>query len=91
MIDNTQITNYLQVMSKEWENDTKIYPVDKTWSLSQVDKNSLNTLIPLASLLPLRRGGREPLTINTATPPQSPRRARWRQHLSRLGDDNLQE
>jgi hypothetical protein len=27
MIDNTQITNYLQIMSKEWENDTKIYPV----------------------------------------------------------------
>jgi hypothetical protein len=27
MIDNTQFTNYLQVMSKEWENDTKIYPV----------------------------------------------------------------
>jgi hypothetical protein len=26
-IDNTQITNYLQVMSKSWENDTKIYPV----------------------------------------------------------------
>jgi hypothetical protein len=27
MIDNTQITNYLQIMSKEWENDTKIYHV----------------------------------------------------------------
>jgi hypothetical protein len=27
MIDNTQITSYLQVMSKEWENDTEIYPV----------------------------------------------------------------
>jgi hypothetical protein len=27
MIDNKQITNYLQVMSKEWKNDTKIYPV----------------------------------------------------------------
>jgi hypothetical protein len=27
MIDNTQITNYLQVMSKEWENDTEIYLV----------------------------------------------------------------
>jgi hypothetical protein len=27
MIDNTQITNYLQLMSKEWENDTEIYPV----------------------------------------------------------------
>jgi hypothetical protein len=26
MIDNTQITNYLQVMSKEWGNDTEIYP-----------------------------------------------------------------
>jgi hypothetical protein len=25
MIDNTQITNYLQVISKEWENDTEIY------------------------------------------------------------------
>jgi hypothetical protein len=27
MIDNTQITNYLQVMSKGWENDIEIYPV----------------------------------------------------------------
>jgi hypothetical protein len=27
MIDNTQITNYLQVISKEWENDTEIYLV----------------------------------------------------------------
>jgi hypothetical protein len=27
MIDNTQITNYLQVMSKEWENDTEIFLV----------------------------------------------------------------
>jgi hypothetical protein len=26
-IDNTQITNYLQVMSKRWENDTEIYLV----------------------------------------------------------------
>jgi hypothetical protein len=24
-IDNTQITNYLQVMSKKWENNTEIY------------------------------------------------------------------
>jgi hypothetical protein len=27
MIDNTQITNYLYVMSKEWENDIEFYPV----------------------------------------------------------------
>jgi hypothetical protein len=26
-IDNTQFTNYLHVMSKRWENDTKIYPM----------------------------------------------------------------
>ena len=52
---------------------------DTTWSLSQVDKKSLNTSIPLMSPLPLRRGRREPLTINTAASPQSSWRARRRQ------------
>jgi hypothetical protein len=37
------------------------------------------------------RGGREPLTINTVTPPQSSRRARRREHPSRLRGGNLQE
>jgi hypothetical protein len=48
-------------------------------TLSQADKKSLNTSISLMSHLPLRRGRREPLTINTATSPQSSSRARRRQ------------
>jgi hypothetical protein len=48
-----------------------------------------NTSIPLASPLPLRRGRREHLIINTVSPPQSSRRARRRQHISRLGGSNL--
>jgi hypothetical protein len=43
------------------------------------------------SPLPLRRGRREPLTIEIAAPPQSSWRARRRQHPSRLGGGNLQE
>jgi hypothetical protein len=48
-------------------------------------------LISIMSPLPLRRGRREPLTIDTAAPPQSSWRARRRQHPSRLGGGNLQE
>jgi hypothetical protein len=66
MIGNTQITNYLQVMSKEWNSSSHLLLYqDTTWSLSQVDKNSLNISITLALPLLLWRGGREPLTINT--------------------------
>jgi hypothetical protein len=57
---------------------------DTAWSLSQVDRNPLNTSIPLASPLPLRWGRNEPLTINSAAPPQSSRRARQRQYPSCL-------
>ena len=116
MIDNTQITNFLQVMSKEWENDTEIYPVVSVICRSPLIHVDVEFKLPLAplsrhglifetsgqeltqyldstivSLLSLRRGGREPLIINTVAPPQSSRRARWRQHPSRLGGGNLQE
>jgi hypothetical protein len=49
---------------------------DTSWSLSQVDKETLNTSDPLASPLLLQRGKREPLTISSAALLKSSRRAR---------------
>jgi hypothetical protein len=53
MIDNTQITNYLQVISKEWENDTEIYLVVSVicWSpLIHVEVEFKISLAPLSRL-----------------------------------------
>jgi hypothetical protein len=53
-IDKTQITNYLQVMSKRWENDTEIYPVVSVICRSPIIHVEVEFKLPLA---PLSRHG----------------------------------
>jgi hypothetical protein len=50
MIDNTQINNYLQVISKEWENDTEIYLVVSVIWWSPLIHVEVEFKISLASL-----------------------------------------
>jgi hypothetical protein len=109
MIDNTQITNYLQVMCKEWENDTEIYHVVSVIcrsSLIHVEVEFKFSLAPLSrhglivqeltqyldstsvGLAASARWTRTPHNQHRGSP-QSSRRARWRQHPSRLGGSNL--
>jgi hypothetical protein len=49
-IDNTRITNYLQVMYKSWENDTKIYPVVSMIYRSPLIDIEVEFKLPLAPL-----------------------------------------
>jgi hypothetical protein len=51
MINNTQITNYLQVMSKEWENDTEIYLVVSVICRSPLIHVEVEFKLSLAPLL----------------------------------------